>query len=275
MNKIHPTAIIDDTADIHPSVEIGPFSIVEAGTCIGEGCRIASNVRIYSGTLLGRNNRVCHGATLGCEPQDLTFSPANSKPLVIGDDNQFKEGVNISRGVKTDQGTIIGNGNYFMGDFHAGHDCVIGNNNVLGHSSVLAGHVTVGDNSFISGLVAIHQFTYIGNNVMIAGCAKIVKDIPPYTIGDGNPARVAGINSVGLRRAGFPPEVRSAIKLAYKRIYQSGENIGQAVAGLESEPQTREVTEIIRFFQRSRRGVTAYRRTLTSSSAQPGAKRGA
>ena len=259
MNKIHPTAIIDELADIHESVEIGPFSIVEADVQIGEGCRIESSVRLYSGTILGRRNRVCHGAMLGCEPQDLSFSAEKSRPLKIGDNNQFKEAVNISRGVKTDTGTLIGNSNYFMGGFHAGHDCIIGNNNVLGHNSVLAGHVTIGDSTFISGLVAIHQFTYIGNNVMIAGCAKIVKDIPPYTVADGNPARVSGINSVGLRRAGFPAETRNAIKLVYKRIYHSGENIQQALTGLEKEPQTPAVTEIIHFFQRSKRGVTAHR----------------
>ncbi|MCB1828791.1 MAG: acyl-ACP--UDP-N-acetylglucosamine O-acyltransferase [Gammaproteobacteria bacterium] len=259
MTKIHPTAIIDHHAEIHDSVEIGPFSIVERGARIGAGCRIESHVRIYSGTIIGCNNRICHGALLGCEPQDLTFTAANSKPLTIGDNNHFKEGVNISRGVKTDAGTIIGCGNYFMGNFHAGHDSIIGNNNVLGHASVLAGHVTIGDNAFISGLVAIHQFTYIGNRVMIAGCAKIVKDIPPFTIGDGNPARICGINSVGLRRAGFPPEVRMAIKLAYKRIYNSGENIHQALAALEEEPQTSEIVEVINFFKQSKRGVTAHR----------------
>ncbi|HXK57631.1 MAG: acyl-ACP--UDP-N-acetylglucosamine O-acyltransferase [Gammaproteobacteria bacterium] len=259
MTKIHPTAIIDKDAHIHESVEIGPFSIVEKDVLIGEGCRIESHVHIYAGTSMGRNNRVCHGAMLGCEPQDLTFSPDISKPLTIGDDNHFKEGVNISRGVKTEFGTSIGCGNYFMGNFHAGHDSVIGNNNVLGHASVLAGHVTIGDHVFVSGLAAIHQFTNVGNRVMIAGLAKIVKDIPPFTIGDGNPARVSGINSVGLRRAEFPPEVRSAIKFAYKRIYLSKENIHQALTGLENEPQIPEVAEILNFFRRSKRGVTAHR----------------
>jgi UDP-N-acetylglucosamine acyltransferase len=259
MSRIHPTALVAATADLHPSVEVGPFSIVEADTEIGAGCRIESHARIFSGTRLGANNRVCHGALLGCEPQDLSFTTERSRPLVIGDDNHFKEGVNISRGVKTEAGTLIGNGNYFMGNFHAGHDCIIGDHNVLGHGSVLAGHVTIGDHAFISGLAAIHQFTYIGDRVMIAGCAKIVKDIPPYTIGDGNPARVSGINSVGLRRAGFSAEVRRAIKATYREIYHSGENVGQALARLEHAPQSYETAAILAFFKRSERGVTAYR----------------
>ena len=223
MSRIHPTALIDAGAELHHSVEVGPYAIVEADTVIGAGCRIESHARIFSGTRLGANNRVCHGALLGCEPQDLSFTPERSRPLLIGDDNHFKEGVNISRGVKTDAGTLIGNGNYFMGNFHAGHDCII------------------------------------GDRVMVAGCAKIVKDIPPYTIGDGNPARVAGINSVGLRRAGFSAEARRAIKSIYREIYHAGENIGQALTRLEQVDHSAETALILAFFRRSQRGVTAYR----------------
>lgn len=257
--NIHPTAIIEEGAELHPSVTVGPYSIIESGAVIGEGCIIESNARIYGPTRMGRNNRVCHGAILGCEPQDLTFTPEKSKPLTIGDDNHFKEGVNISRGVKTDAGTVIGNGNYFMGNFHAGHDCIIGDNNILGHGSVLAGHVTIGNKAFISGVAAIHQFTYMGDYIMIAGCSKIVKDIPPYCTGDGNPARVIGLNSVGLKRAGFSPESRTAIKQAYKILYHSGLNISQALEELEAQEQPAEVQNIINFFRNSQRGVTDHR----------------
>ena len=257
--NIHPTAIIESGATLHDTVTVGPFSIIESDVDIGEGCIIESSVRIFRGTRMGHNNRVCHGAMLGCEPQDLSFDPANSKPLVIGDDNHFKEGANVSRGVKTAAGTIIGNSNYFMGNFHVGHDCMIGDNNVLGHGTVLAGHVTIGNHVFISGVAAIHQFTFIGDRVMIAGCAKIVKDIPPYTVGDGNPARVSGLNSIGLRRAGFPAATRSAIKLAYKTLYHSDMNLSQALEQLKASEQISEVANIIHFFERSERGVTTYR----------------
>ncbi|HEB95299.1 MAG TPA: acyl-ACP--UDP-N-acetylglucosamine O-acyltransferase [Sedimenticola thiotaurini] len=260
MTKIHPTALIDPAAELHPTVEVGPFTIIEDGVTIGEGCRIESAVRIYRGTRMGRDNRVCHGAMLGCEPQDLSFEPARSRPLVIGDHNHFKEGVNVSRGVKTKAGTLIGDHNYLMGNFHVGHDCVIGNHNVLGHGTVLAGHVTIGDHVFVSGVAAIHQFTYIGDRAMIAGCAKIVKDIPPYTIGDGNPARVSGINSIGLRRGGIPAATRRAIKQAYHTLYHAGLNIGDALARLKEQGgHGPEVKNIIRFFERSERGVTAHR----------------
>jgi UDP-N-acetylglucosamine acyltransferase len=211
---------------------------------------------------MGKNNRVFHGAMLGCEPQDLSFNSDQSKPLLIGNGNLFKEGVNVSRGVKTETGTQIGNNNYFMGNFHVGHDCVIGDSNILGHGTVLAGHVNIGDHVFISGVAAIHQFSNIGDRAMIAGCAKVVKDIPPYTIGDGNPARVSGLNSVGLRRAGFPPAVRDSIKLAYKRIYTSGDNIGLAIRKLSLDTHCEEVGKIILFYQQSSRGVTAHRRDM-------------
>lgn len=257
--NIHPTAIIHDSARLHESVEVGPYTIIEAGVEIGEGCQIESAVRIYQGTRLGRNNRVCHGALLGCEPQDLGFAPEKSRPLLIGDHNQFREGVNISRGVKTEGGTQIGDHNYFMSGFHAGHDCRLGSHNIFGSNSTLAGHVELGERIFVSGLVAIHQFCFIGDYAMIAGCSKIVKDIPPYVTGDGNPARVIGLNTVGLRRAGIPAANRTAIKQAYKILYHSGLNTSQAVAQLKQETATPECNNILRFFEQSARGVTAHR----------------
>ena len=211
------------------------------------------------GTRMGENNRVCHSAVLGCDPQDLTYTPDKGKPLTIGDNNHFKEGVNISRGVKTDEGTVIGNGNYFMCGFHAGHDCRFGDNNVFGPNSTIGGHVEMGNNAFVSGLVAIHQFSFIGDNAMLAGCSKIVKDVPPYTIADGNPARISGLNVVGLRRGGFDATQRKAIKHAYKVLYQSGLNTTQALEQLKQVAQSEATAKIIRFFEQSERGVTAHR----------------
>ena len=259
MPDIHPTAIVAPDAVLDDSVSVGPYSIVESGVHLGAGCRIESAVRIFPGTRLGPGNIVCHGAMLGTEPQDLGFSPERSRPLIIGENNHIKEGVNISRGVKTEEGTRLGNGNYLMGNFHAGHDCVIGNNNILGHGSVLAGHVTIGNNVFISGIAAIHQFCRIGDRAMIAGCAKIVKDVPPFTTGDGNPARLVGLNSVGMRRAGVDAETRREIKRAYHVLFHSGLNIGQALERLAGQAQPPEVRMIIDFFNESERGVTDHR----------------
>ncbi len=257
--NIHPTAIVHDSARLHASVQVGPYSIIDADVEIGEGCRIESGVRIFRDTRLGRNNRVCHGAVLGCEPQDLGFAPEKSRPLLIGDNNQFREGVNISRGVKTEGGSQVGDNNYFMCGFHAGHDCRLGNHNVFGPNSTVAGHVELGDRIFISGLVAIHQFCFIGDYAMIAGCAKVVKDVPPYVTCDGNPARVIGLNTIGLRRAGLPAASRAAIKQTYKTLYHAGLNTSQALARLKLEAATPESETIMHFFEQSERGVTAHR----------------
>ncbi|MGD9296234.1 MAG: acyl-ACP--UDP-N-acetylglucosamine O-acyltransferase [Chromatiales bacterium] len=259
MSNIHPTAIIGEGATLDPSVSVGPFSIIESGAVIGPDCIIESSVRIYSPVRMGAGNRVCHGAALGCEPQDLGYTPEKSKPIIIGNHNHFKEHVNISRGVKTAEGTIIGDNNYFMSGFHAGHDVIIGNHNIFASNAVIAGHVVMGDRIFVSGLAAIHQFVNIGDYTMIAGCSKVTKDIPPYTTADGNPARIVGLNTVGLRRAGFSPEARKAIKKTYQTIYHSDLNISQALAVLEGNIYSEEEERITAFFLNSERGVTAHR----------------
>jgi UDP-N-acetylglucosamine acyltransferase len=141
MPSIHPTAIVEDGAQLHDSVVVGPFSIVEAGAVLGEGCVIESQVRIYGATRMGCHNRVCHGATIGCEPQDLGYSPAKSRPLTIGDHNHFKEYVNLSRGTKTAEGTRIGSHNYLMAFAHVGHDCLVGDHNIFANTATLGGQI--------------------------------------------------------------------------------------------------------------------------------------
>ena len=259
MSNIHPTAIIEEGAKLDPSVTVGPFSIIESGAVIGPDCIIESSVRIYSPVSMGAGNRVCHGAALGCEPQDLGYTPENSKPITIGNHNHFKENVNISRGVKTVEGTVIGDNNYFMSGFHAGHDVIIGNHNIFTSNAVVGGHVVIGNRIFLSGLAAVHQFVNIGDYAMIAGCSKVTKDIPPYTTADGNPARIVGLNIVGLRRAGFTAAARKAIKKTYQTIYHSNLNISQALAVLEGNIYSEEEERIAAFFLNSERGVTAHK----------------
>ena len=259
MPSIHPTAIVHADAQLAADVSVGPCSIIEAGAVIGAGTQIDAQVRIYAQVRLGANNRVGQGTVLGGEPNDLGFTPEKSRPLLIGDNNVFKEYVNISRGTKTDEGSIIGNNNYFMNGFHAGHDCRFGDFNVFGPNSTIGGHVELGNRVFVSGLVAIHQFVRIGDFVMAAGCSKIVKDVPPFTLVDGNPARLVGLNSVGLKRNGFPSAARAAIKRAYHQLFHAGLNTTQALALLTSQDPTTETLQITRFFTESQRGVTDHR----------------
>jgi len=258
--KIHPTAIIDSTAKVHPSAEVGPYTIIEAGVEVGENCIIGSCVRIYANSKIGKNNKIFHNVVIGAEPQDLGYDPSAKTGIIIGNHNVFREGVHISRGTKSDTPTTIGDDNYFMGNFHAGHDCVIGNKNIFTQGAEIAGHVHVGNRVFVSGLVAVHQFCHIGDYAMVAGLSKVTKDVPPYCTVDGNPAFVIGLNSVGLRRAGLSSEIRNSIREAYKIIYHSDLFTSNALEELRKiEDLTEEVKYIISFFEKSERGVTDHR----------------
>ena len=255
---IHPTAIIEPGAQVHASVSVGPFSIIEAGAVVGEGCRIDSCVRIFSPTRLGSFNRACHGVTLGSDAQDLGFDPATASPLVIGDHNHFKEGVNISCGTKSAGGTRIGSHNYWMAFSHAGHDCVVGDYNIFANTATLAGHVEVADRCFLSGQVAVHQFCRIGSYAMVAGVTGVPQDVPPFTLVDGHRARIIGLNVVGLRRAGFSQEQRNRIKSVYRLVLRSGLRLAEAVVRAESEYPSPETQTIVQFIQSSRRGIVSY-----------------
>ncbi|MEN8174128.1 MAG: acyl-ACP--UDP-N-acetylglucosamine O-acyltransferase [Pseudomonadota bacterium] len=256
--NIHPTAIIEDGAEVHPSARVGPYSIIEAGARIGPGCVIESNVRIYPHTSLGSSNRVCHGATLGSEPQDLGYSPDKARPLVIGDDNHFKEGVNISHGIKSDHGTRIGSRNYLMAYSHVGHDCTLGDDNIFANTATLGGHVEVAHHVFLSGHTATHQFCRIGAYVMVAGVTGVPQDVPPYVLVDGHRAEIIGLNVVGLRRGGFGQAQRNAIKQAYRVIYKSGLKQTEALAKLDANDPGPEVREIIDFIRTSQRGLVSH-----------------
>ncbi|MEZ5589136.1 MAG: acyl-ACP--UDP-N-acetylglucosamine O-acyltransferase [Sedimenticolaceae bacterium] len=255
MTQIHPSAIIEDGADLHPSVRVGPFSIIESGASLGEGCVIESHVRIYGHTRMGKNNTVCHAATIGSVPQDLSYAPDRARPLVIGDGNHFKEYVNISHGIKADHGTVIGNRNFLMAYSHIGHDCVVGDNNIFANAATLAGHVELGNRTFLSGHVAVHQFARIGDYAMVAGLTGVRQDVPPYVTVNGQAARFVGLNVVGLRRGGFTQAQRSAIKAAYKLLMHSGLRTSDALAQLKESADSDEVRHIIRFYEASQRGV--------------------
>jgi UDP-N-acetylglucosamine acyltransferase len=258
--KIHSTAIIHPDAQIDATVQIGPYTVIDDGVEIGPDCIIANGARIYRGTRLGSKNRIDSNVVLGSAPQDLSFDLSGETGLVIGEGNQIREGVNISRATKSGSPTRIGSGNYLMGNFHVGHDCVIGDKNIFTHGSVLAGHVTVGSGVVISGLVAVHQFCRIGDLAMLSGCARINKDVPPYTTAEGNPATLVGLNTVGLKRAGHDLKSRLSIKRAYEALFRGGVLLSDALKELSSAGMTPAVAAIFAFFNASRRGITRHRR---------------
>lgn len=258
--SIHSTAIIDETAEIHKDAEIGPFCIIGKNVKIGEGTVLESSVRIYDNVSIGKHNIIKHSAAIGNVPQDLLFDRNIQSGVEIGDYNQLCEYFTIHRSKFENGITKIGNHCFLMENTHIAHDSVLKDHIIMVHCAATAGHVHIDNFAFISGLTAIHQYCNIGTYAMIAGCSKIVKDVPPYSTADGNPASIIGLNTIGLKRAGLPSDVRNKIKQSYKVLYHSGLNISQALAELQNikEPIQEEKT-IIDFFTNSERGVTHHR----------------
>jgi UDP-N-acetylglucosamine acyltransferase len=256
LRDIHETAVVHPGAKLGRNVVIGPYAVIGEHVEIGDNCEIGPHVAIDGWTAIGNGNRFFHGASIGFEPQDLKFNGEKSF-LVIGDNNVFRENVTVHRGTEGGGGeTRIGNDNLFMAYSHVAHDCQLGNHIVVANCVALAGHVVVEDRVVIGGLCGVHQFTKIGKMVMVGACSKIVKDIPPFVLVDGNPAKVAGINVVGLRRNNITPETRDEIKRAYRILYRSNLTISRAVEQMEQELQgSAEIDHFIRFLRNAERGI--------------------
>ncbi|HOJ78403.1 MAG TPA: acyl-ACP--UDP-N-acetylglucosamine O-acyltransferase [Bacillota bacterium] len=256
LREVHETAIVHPNAKLGRNVVVGPYAIIGENVEIGDNCVIGPHVVIEGWTTIGQGNRFFHGCSIGCEPQDLKFRGEKSY-LFIGDNNTFRENVTVSRGTEGGGGeTRIGNNNLFMAYSHVAHDCQLGSHIVIANCTALAGHVTVEDRAVIGGMSGIHQFTKIGKMVMVGACSKIVKDVPPFVLVDGNPAKVSGINVVGLRRNGIDPQIRDEIKKAYRILYRSSLTVNRAIEQMEQELQgCEEIDHFIRFLRNAERGI--------------------
>ncbi|MEK7813823.1 MAG: acyl-ACP--UDP-N-acetylglucosamine O-acyltransferase [Candidatus Desantisbacteria bacterium] len=253
--NIHPTAIIHPEAHLDEGVTVGPFSVIGKGVRIGQGTQIGAHVILANETTIGTNCEIHAGAVIGDNPQIKDYKHEDSYCL-IGDNNVIREYATIHRGWHKGDATRIGNNNFFMANTHIAHDCQIGNNVIMANAATLGGHVTVEDNAFISGLTGIHQFVRIGIMSMIGGCSKVVQDVTPYAMVDGHPASVFGLNMVGMRRAGVIPQVRGALKKAYKLLYHSGLNTNQALSTIRNELEmTPEIEHLVRFIESAKRGI--------------------
>jgi len=252
---IHPTAIVDPGAEIAAGVRIGPYSVVGAGVVIGEDTELQHHVTVMGPTRLGRGNTLFAYCSIGQKTQDLKYS-GEPTSLEIGDGNTFREFCTVNRGTLPGTKTVVGNGGNFLAYSHIAHDCVVGNQVVFSNNGTLAGHVTVGDSAIIGGLTAIHQFCRVGRHAITGGCSKIVQDIPPFMIADGNPAEVRGVNSIGLERAGFSSDSVRALKEAYRLLYRGKLNANQAVEAIRREiARVPEIEELCTFIETSRRGI--------------------
>jgi UDP-N-acetylglucosamine acyltransferase len=245
--KIHPAALVDPGAQIGADMEIGPFSMIGPQAVIGEKTIVQSHVVIEGEVAIGTGNFIGHGTIIGAPPQDLSFSPDRKTKIEIGNDNVIREYCTIHRGSAEGSVTKIGDNNFLMAGAHIGHNCLIGNNVIIANNCLLAGHVRVDDGAFLGGGSTFHQFMHIGRLVMVQGSSAFGKDLPPFVIA-AERNFVFGVNSIGLRRAGFSAKDREEIKAAFKLIYMSGLNIGQALekaATVKFAPPAREFLDFV------------------------------
>ncbi len=252
---IHRTAIVDPAAEIASGARIGPYCVIGAGVVIGDDTELQHHVTVMGPTKIGRGNFFFAYTSIGQRTQDLKYA-GEPTYLEIGDGNTFREFCTVNRGTLPGTRTIIGNGGNFLAYSHIAHDCIVGNHVIFSNNGTLAGHVEVGDHAVIGGLTAIHQFCRVGRHAITGGCSKIVQDVPPFFIADGNPAEVRGVNQIGLERAGFAAETVRALKEAYRILYRGNLNVKQSVDSIREElPDLPELAELGRFIESSQRGI--------------------
>ncbi|MEQ1440235.1 acyl-ACP--UDP-N-acetylglucosamine O-acyltransferase [Fontimonas sp. SYSU GA230001] len=255
--RIHPTAIIDAKAELDASVEVGPYSIIDAGVRIGADTWIGPHVVLRGPMTIGRGNRIFQFASLGEISQDKTAKHEDATRVEIGDGNTIREYVTIQRGTLKDQGlTKVGDHNWIMAQAHIAHDCIVGSHTILANGATLAGHVTIEDGVGLGGYTLVHQFCRIGASAYTGGGSVVLRDLPPYVIAEGHPARPRGINSEGLKRRGFSPEEIERVKDAYKLIYTSGLLMGEVKLKLaEMAQDSVHVGRMLAFIEGSKRAL--------------------
>lgn len=252
---IHASAVVDPGAEIVAGCEIGPFCHIGPGVHLGPGCRLIGHVTIFGPTRIGAGNVFYPYCSIGQRSQDLKYA-GEPTHLEIGDQNSFREFCTVNRGTSPGSKTTIGSNGNFLAYSHVAHDCRVGDHVIFSNNGTIAGHVTVEDHAVIGGLSGVHQFCRIGCHAIIGGCTKIVQDVPPYMIADGNPAEIRGINQVGLERRGFTAEDARALREAYRQLYRSNLNVKQACEKIAAEPdQPKVVAHLLAFIESSQRGI--------------------
>ena len=252
--KIHPTAVIDSKAQIDPDVEIGPYVVIEGQVRIRRGTRVMAHAYLTGWTEIGEGNEIHPGVVLGDAPQDKAYKGEETY-LKIGDQNVFREYVQVHRGTVAGSSTVIGNDNFLMATAHVGHNCKLGDNVVLANGALLGGHVEVGNNVFISGNCVVHQFVRIGDYSLMRGLSGTSRDVPPFAIVDWQHT-VRGVNVVGLKRAGFDEKRIRALRGAFRVLFRKGRNLALAVQEVEkSAGANTDVLALLEFIKSSERGV--------------------
>lgn len=253
--KIHPTAVVETSAELGDDVEIGALAYVGAGVRLGAGTRLHHHATVEGNTELGRGCDVFPYACIGAKTQDLKYKGGNPG-VRIGDRNVFREYVSVHAATIDGDFTVIGSDNLFLAYTHVAHECVLGNHIIMSNYAGLAGHVHVEDHALIAAFGGVHQFCRIGKHAMIGGAAKVVHDVPPFFIVDGAPATVRTINKVGLERCGYTPEQMNNIRQIFRILYRDGLNRTQALERLAEHPSaaSAEFQHMLEFARKSERG---------------------
>lgn len=254
---IHPTAIVDPKAELDSDVEIGPFCIVGPNVQIGAGTVLKSHVVVNGHTTIGQHNEIFQFTSVGEVNQDKKYKGEPTR-LIIGDRNVIRENATIHRGTIQDQGiTQIGDGNLFMASTHVGHDCIVGDNNILANYAALAGHVKVGDSVILGGYTGVHQFCQVNSYSMCGMGSMVTKDVPRYMMVSGDPAKAHGMNFEGMRRRGMSAEAIRALRSAYKMVYLKKMPLEQALSHIEANDifNVREVADFVLSIRQSKRGI--------------------
>ena len=255
MTNIHPTAVVHPKAEIGFGCEIGPYCVVGADVTLGSGCCLHSHVVIDGHTVLGEENQIFPFASIGLKSQDLKWKGGLTRTQ-IGDRNTFREYVTVNSATGDGESTRIGSQNHILAYSHVAHNVTLGNHVIMSNVATLGGHVLVEDYAIIGGLAAIHQFCRIGKMSIIGGCSKVVQDVPPFMMADGNPAETRTINKVGLERNGVSVEAQSALKQAYKILFREGLTISNALARVEAKlADVPEIEHLLQFIRTSERGI--------------------
>lgn len=253
---IHPTAIVDAKAELGNDVEIEAYAIVRAGVRLGDRVHIGPHAVVTGPTTIGSGTRIFPFASIGEAPQDLKYKGEHTE-LIVGERNIFRENVTVNRGTAGGGGiTRIGSDNLFMAGSHVAHDCTVGNHCVFANCAAIAGHVTVHDRAILGGFAGVHQFSRVGRCAMVGAAAMAAQDVPPFTIAQGDRARLFGLNIVGLRRAGFHLDVLQALKAAYREVFHTGMPMRIALEQVrEVYADVPEVVELVDFCESSQRGI--------------------
>jgi UDP-N-acetylglucosamine acyltransferase len=256
--RVHSTAIVSAEAVLADDVEVGAYALVEGPVRIGPGCIIRPRALLCGPLTLGANNIVYSGAVIGERPQHLRYQNEPTG-VEIGNGNVFREGVSIHRGTTQAWTTRIGDDNYFMVNSHVAHDCRIGNRCIVANGALVGGHCVLEDNVYLSGNCAIHQFVRVGRLALLSGCSATTKDIPPFVIQQAIDS-VAAVNVVGMRRAGISNEQITAVRKAFRILFQQGLVLPAALAKVENELGSVEtVREMLSFIRQSSRGINSMR----------------